>query len=185
MILGVILERVSTKLNQHVAAGYPRALGREKINMKQKILILLAIAVVAMTVVFFYFATHFGPGSFDFSVKIAGGYYIHRTSSHQIMIAPEAWNDSVPTIPTKVIECGTDKRFIIAKREGLKRRSPNNPKDTYEEPDPNVIDYWILDTAVPKVFGPLTLDQFNDKRKLLEVPTALTLKDVCSFRPLM
>ena len=101
------------------------------------------------------------------------------------MIAPEAWNDSIPTIPTKVIECDADKRFIIAKRQGLKRRSPNNPNDTYEEPDTRVVDYWILDTSAPKVFGPLTLNEFNDQRKVLAVPSSLVLKDVYSFRPLL
>lgn len=153
--------------------------------MKRKILITLAIAVFTIVVGFFYFATHFGAGALDFSAKIAGDYYIHRTSSHQIMIAPETWNDSVPTIPTKVIECDTDKRFIVAKRQGLKRRNPNDQNDTYEEPDPKDTDYWILDTAVPKVFGPLTLNQFEDKRKALGVPSKLTLKDVYSFKPLL
>jgi uncharacterized protein DUF3997 len=129
-----------------------------------------------------FFMTNFGPGSQDFSVKIARNYYIHRTSAHQIMIAPEGWNDSIPTIPTKVIECDTDKRFIIAKRQGLKRRSPGNPNDTYEEPDPKVFDYWILDTAVPKVYGPLKVEEFNAKRKELSVPAALSLKDVYTFR---
>ena len=153
--------------------------------MKRKILITLAIAVFTVVVGCFYFATNFGAGALDSSAKIAGDYYIHRTSSHQIMIAPETWNDSVPTIPTKVIECATDKRFIIAKRQGLKRRNPSDPNDTYEEPDPKVTDYWILDTAVPKVFGPFTLNQFEDKRKTLGVPSKLTLKDVYSFKPLL
>jgi hypothetical protein len=152
--------------------------------MKRKVLVTLAVAILAVVAGFLYFITHFGPGSLDFSTKIAGGYYIHRTSSEQIIIAPESWNDSIPTIPTMVIECNTDKRFIIAKRQGLMRRSPGNPNDTYEVPDPKIIDYWILDTTLPKVFGPLTLNEFVEKRKELGVQRSLSLKDVYTFRPL-
>ena len=72
---------------------------------------------------------------------------------------------------------------MIAKRQGLKRRSPNNPNDTYEEPDPLVFDYWILDTRTPKVYGPLTVEQFTAKITELNVPSSLRLKDVYSFRP--
>ena len=125
----------------------------------------------------------FGPGVQDFVVRIAGDYSIQRTSAHQIQIAPDGWNDSTPIIPTKVIECNTDGRFVIAKRQGLKRRSPNNPNDTYEEPDPLVFDYWILDTRTPKVYGPLTVEQFTAKITELNVPSSLRLKDVYSFRP--
>lgn len=125
----------------------------------------------------------FGPGAQDFIVRVAGDYSIQRTSAHEIQIAPDVWNASTPIIPTKVIECNTDGRYIIAKRQGLKRRIPNNPNDTYEVPDPSVIDYWILDTTTPKVYGPLTLQQFKVKTTDIGVAPSLRLKDVYSFRP--
>lgn len=124
-----------------------------------------------------------GPGHADFSAKLAGGYFIHRTSGHQIMISPQGWSDETPVIPTKVVECAVERHLILAKRQGLKRRSPNNPNDTYEEPDPTVFDYWILDTAAPKVFGPMSLDEFNAKRRELGVAETVGLRDVYSFRP--
>ncbi len=122
-------------------------------------------------------------GSADFRAKLAGEYSIYRSSSHQISITPEGWSDDTPIIPTKVIECAVDRHFILAKRQGLKRRNPNDPNDTYEEPDPNVFDYWILDTVAPKVYGPLDTAQYKSMRQELGVTESTELKDVYSFRP--
>jgi hypothetical protein len=123
-----------------------------------------------------------GPGHADFSTKIAGDYHIHRTSAHQIMIAPSGWSDETPVIPAKVVECDFDSRFIIARQQELQGRSPNDPKDTYMEPAPDKYHYWILDVKVPKVYGPFTREQFGAQRKTLGVPESLSLKDVYSFR---
>ncbi len=65
----------------------------------------------------------------------------------------------------------------------MKRRSPNDPNDTYEEPDPSAFDFWILDTSAPKVFGPMTQPEFDAKRQELGVAATIALKDVYSFRP--
>lgn len=125
-----------------------------------------------------------GPGMSDFEAPACGGYSIWRTSAHEISVVPkDGWNASTPIIPTKVIECDFDNRFVIAKRQGLKRRSPNDPNDTYEEPDSSVFDFWILDTSLPKVFGPLSGSEFNRLRLEMKVPTTLRLKDVYHFRP--
>jgi hypothetical protein len=128
--------------------------------------------------------TPIGPGHADFSAKLVGDYFVHRTSANQIMIAPQVWNDSTPTVPTIVIECAIDRHLVLAKRQGLKRRSSNDPTDhTYGEPDASVFDYWILDTSAPKVFGPMTRPEFDTKRSELGVPDAVALRDVYSFRP--
>jgi len=124
-----------------------------------------------------------GSGYADFSAKLVGNYSVYRTSAHQIMVTPESWDNSTPVIPTKVIECAIDRHFVLAKRQGLKRRSPNNPNDTYEEPDPSVFDYWVLDTSAPRVFGPMTQHEFDAKRQELGVVATIALKDVYSFRP--
>ena len=121
----------------------------------------------------------FGPGPSDFSTRLVGDYFIFRTSADEIIISPESWTEGTPEIPTKVVEYAVHRRLILAKRQGLKRLDPNR---SYEEPDPAVFDYWILDTSAPKVFGPMSLDQFSAKRRELSVPESVTLKDVYSFR---
>jgi hypothetical protein len=124
-----------------------------------------------------------GPGTADFITELCGGYSVYRTSAHQIMIAPTSgWNDSTPIIPEKVCELGHDHRFIVAKQNHLKRRSPDNPQDTYMEPNPGVFSYWILDTVGPAVYGPLTMEKFLQKRQELGVPDSITLKDVYEYR---
>lgn len=154
--------------------------------MKRKHGIPVIVAAVFVAIAgIIYLATHIGPGSLDFRAKLAGPYFLHRMSSQEVLIAPDTWDGSIPIIPTLVVACGTDRRFIVAKRQGLKRKIDNGPQSLSVEPDPNTVDYWILDTAAPKVFGPLTLEQFNDKRTALGVPSSLALKDINTFRPLL
>ena len=125
----------------------------------------------------------FGPGAYDFSASLPNGYFIHRTSAHQIEVAPQAWSSSTPIIPAKVVEIDYNNTWVIAKQQHLRRRSPNNPQDTYEDPDPGAFSYWILNTAKPQVWGPLSLQQFTSTRNQLDVPATLTLHDVYDYRP--
>jgi hypothetical protein len=123
-----------------------------------------------------------GPGAEDFSVQLCGDYYVHRTSVHQIKVSPMSWRDDTPIIPVKVVELGYDKRFIIAKQNHLKRRSPHDPLDTYMEPNVGVFSYWILDVIIPVAYGPLSQAEFDNKRKTIGVPHSLAMKDVYSYR---
>ncbi len=125
----------------------------------------------------------FGPGLQDFSASLPHGYFIHRTSAHQIIIAPQSWSDDMPIIPPKVVKLDHDEHFLIAKQQLLERRSPNNPNDTYEQPKPNAFQYWILELQNPQVFGPFTLEEFQSERKRLGVTTSLKLHDVYDYRP--
>jgi hypothetical protein len=124
-----------------------------------------------------------GPGLADFSAHLAGDYSIYRTSGLNIMISPEGYNDGTPVIPNLVIECATDGRFIIAKRHGMKRRSPGDPNDTSEIEDPGVEDFWVLDTKEPHVYGPLTEVEFVARRHALGIAESVVLRDVYEFQP--
>ena len=119
------------------------------------------------------------PGHADFSAPLTGGYYIFRSSAHQITISPPKFG--MPEIPAKVVECNYTSQFIIARQQELKRRDPNNPKDSYMEPDPDGFYYWILDVKTPMAHGPLTFDEFTTMRKSLGIPEDLILKDVYEF----
>ncbi len=123
-----------------------------------------------------------GPGAADFSAKLCGDYYVHRTSAHQIQVSPVVWREDTPIIPTKVVELGHDERFIIAKQNHLKRRSPDDPNDSYMLPDPGVFSYWILDVHAPQSYGPMNQDEFLRKRVELGVPDGLRMKDVYRYR---
>jgi uncharacterized protein DUF3997 len=151
-----------------------------------------ALSVVGMACLPFVLRLYFhyfpfdilGAGHADFSAHLAGDYWLYRTSAYQIMIAPETGVDSsTPVVPTMVVECATDGRHILAKRHGMKRRSPSDPSDTYEEEDSSIEDFWILDSRNPKVYGPLTEPRFNELRASLLIPDTARLRDIDDYRP--
>ncbi|WP_397385040.1 DUF3997 domain-containing protein [Prosthecobacter sp.] len=148
--------------------------------------VLLLLSMTALVLLFTCLGPRaiVGPGLQDFAATLVGRYTLNRTSAHQVYIALDGGlGDDVPKIPTKVLECAVHQSLILAKRQGLKRRSPNDPNDTYQETDPMVLDYWILDTSGQgKAFGPLTFEQFEAKRRELGIPDSVALKDVYSYR---
>jgi Protein of unknown function (DUF3997) len=116
----------------------------------------------------------------DFTAKLCGGYQVIQGSAHTAKVSPVNCNHkAAPFIPAKVVELGNDERFIIAKQNHLKRLSPDR---TYMVPVPGIFSYWILDTTIPKAYGPLTENEFKSKRQELKIPQELTLKDVNSYR---
>jgi hypothetical protein len=146
--------------------------------MQTRWLILLALSATIFGCDF-----GFGPGMQDFDYPVAGNYKVFRSSAHQIKVVPSGgWSQNTPIIPTKVVEIAWDQTFVLVKQQQLRRRSPNNPQDTYEEPDPGKYAYWILDTSLPKVYGPLTAEEFRDKRAEMKINKALTLRDVYSYK---
>jgi len=112
----------------------------------------------------------------DYRFAVGGGYMLSRSSANNVKVVPESGGyRHVPIIPVKVIKIGFDEQFVIALRQQM------NGFD----PVPNGLDYWILDTSIPAVYGPLNLEQFNLKRADLKVPSSLSLKDVKEFEPSM
>ena len=114
---------------------------------------------------------------------MAVDYFIIRTSALEIEIKPGRIGEGTPIIPSLVVECATDGRFIIAKRQGLKCSNPQDPNDTWMEKDPNVVDYWILDAQQPRVEGPLTEAAFIKLRRSLGIAEDLQLRKVSEFAP--
>jgi hypothetical protein len=138
---------------------------------------------VALTVLIFAPGC-IGPGSGeDFSAKLVGDYYLVRGSEHQIEIGIDGFvEENPPRIPAKIVECAVDRHFILAKRQGLKRRNPNDARDTFEVPDSEVFDYWILNTVERKTFGPMTISDFQAKARELGVTDGIVLRTVESYR---
>lgn len=151
------------------------------------ITLIFGVLFIAFTIglpfIFIMLGVPFGPGVYDFSYKVAGNYVLERTSAHQVFVVPQdGWSNETPIIPTKVVEIAWNHQFVIAKQQGLKRCYPDNPENTYEMPDENVFNYWILDTKQPKAYGPLDKQRFETMRKSLFVPDELVLKSVDSYR---
>jgi len=135
-----------------------------------------------ISILFLSIISCFGPGVQDFSTDLINNYSINRTSSHNIMITPkDGWNDKIATIPTKVLKVNVYENFIIAERQGLKKRSPNNSQDTYEIPDEIIKDYWILNTSKNYVLGNLKFSTFQKKLDSLNIPKNIKLIDVYDY----
>ena len=83
-------------------------------NRRQLIECLFAAVTVSLLVGCDFPSISIGPGQADFSARLAGDYFVYRTSAHQIMVAPEIWNDKTPMIPTKVVDCALDRHFVFA-----------------------------------------------------------------------
>ena len=121
-----------------------------------------------------------GAGLADFETPLPHAYKVYRASAHHIKVMS---GDGNVVISPKVVELGHNDDFIIAKQSHLRRRSPGNPSDMYEEPDPGVFSFWIIDLRQSETFGPLTEDEFAAKRKALEVPEAVILHDAYDYSP--
>ncbi|MGH1517748.1 DUF3997 domain-containing protein [Chryseobacterium sp. JK1] len=123
----------------------------------------------------------FGPGVQDFSKSMTGGYVLVRNSAHEIFIAPSnGWNNETAIIPSMVIKVNVYNEFILAERQGLKRRSKDR-LDTYEIPDKDVKDFWILNTDKNHVIGSLNHQDFKRKLDSLHIPVAIELIDIYKY----
>jgi len=132
------------------------------------------LILIAPYVLILFHGGPIGPTQSRCNYKVAGDYFVHRSSSHIIRITKEGIKE--PKIPPKVQEVAWDKRFVLAKQQHLKRRAPN---DTYMIPVENAFSYWILDTSIPKAYGPLDENEFKKLRTSLSISESLILKDVC------
>lgn len=135
------------------------------------IIALISITFLLNPRFFTSFGLMYGPGVQDFSKSLTGAYNLYRNSAHEVFIAPDnGWSDEDAIIPAKVIKVNAYEEFIIAERQGLKRRRPNDSLDTYEIPDKNIKDYWILNTEKNYVLKNLKSNDFKRKLDSLKIP---------------
>lgn len=153
-----------------------------KKSINKILVFLLVLVLIIGAISFFVFPrSAFGPGVYDFSKNITNGYVLNRMSSNTIFIAPsDGWNDKIATIPSMVLRLNDYEDFIIAGRQGLMRSSEDS-LDTYEIPNKNVKDYWILDTENNFVLKNLNFSDFQRKLDSLKIPRDVELIDVYKY----
>ncbi len=116
----------------------------------------------------------FGPGLTDFTADFKNGYQLRQTSSQRIHIVPVGGWDDESEVPAKVVACGYNDQFVIAKQQ--KRDVKGNPiRGAYQ--------YWIVEAPQKKRHGPFTEKEFGVKRKEFGVPDSVELRSTNSFRP--
>lgn len=98
-----------------------------------------------------------GPGVGDGLVALPNGYYFHPKER---LVAPNPWDDSSLLIPGNIITYNYDSRFIIAVRKP-------SPYQLHKR------DYWILDTASIRIWGPLDKMAFDEHLATLKIDAEL------------
>lgn len=125
-----------------------------------------------------------GPGLTEYEYDVGDKYKLITISAHQVVVIPKdlTLNSYLPRIEAKVTKIAWDEKFIIAEQLGFKRKYPDNPNNTYMEPDESKMSYWILNVEESKLFGPFSKDEFVKQREGLEVPKKLELKDTKYYK---
>ena len=81
-----------------------------------------------------------GPGASDFFADFGNGYTLGRTSGVYVVITPKGgYSSDSEIIDTRVLECGYDDKFIVAKRLNLKTISEDKWGEALQNPDPSLI----------------------------------------------
>lgn len=116
-------------------------------------------------------------GVSDYTIDLINGYYIAKTSAHNVKIYKkdtEDINGNAPTIPIyhegkdkefeseSVTNVGQDQRYILAKT--------------------NVDKYYILDTEKDTILECLTSDEFNLEKKELGISYDDELKTIDEYK---
>ena len=119
----------------------------------------------------------FGPAAADYSYDLSVGYQLVRSSAQSVSVAPKgAFDPSVtPELPAKIVRIAWDDTVILAEQHLLdKQGQPVTPAH---------FNYWILDVKALKRHGPFDAKAFARQRAALNVPAALQLQNVESFKP--
>jgi len=93
--------------------------------------------------------------------ELPGNYRVLRHSLHEVFVAQEIWSEAEPRIPPKVVSLWSDSRYIVAKRQVLVRRSPQNPSDSYLVPGAIPLEIWIIDSVTRRCNEPITEEQLS------------------------
>jgi hypothetical protein len=138
--------------------------------------IFIALALIFLCCLIIGIHQGFGPGMADYEIELPGDYKLYRTSAHQIHVGSTVNWESAPRIPPKIIAIAWDSRYVIAIQQLLVKNGRG-----YEYPDDNVKSYWILDTKVPKCYGPLNKERFEEKRTELLIDEGLRMTSPDSY----
>lgn len=112
------------------------------------------------------------PGSADYDYPLPGDFSVRRSSGNQVEIASQS---ALPGVPSKIIEIGWDKRFILAKQQMLKNRG-DFPGDTFQVIDPGKYQFWIIDVLNTNRIGPLDENAFVAQKNALGISGTIKMK---------
>jgi hypothetical protein len=153
-------------------------------SLVRKYLLLACMPVAVLLciyIILFVRKITLGPGTDDYCYDIVGGYQLERSSSNMEMIIPKGvFSSNDPQIPPRVVKIAWNDQYIIAQQQNLSTISSRNV--TRNIPDASMIYYWILDTKIPKVYGPYSINEFQIMIHELGITKPLIMKNVEYYR---
>ena len=105
----------------------------------------------------------------DSAEDIGGGYkFCHESSQSNFILGGDR------EIPANVVAYGTSDEFIIVQQA----HQVGDLDDHIVYPSDDSIFYWIVSHKKHLVLGPLTKEQYENKRLELQIPETLKLEEV-------
>lgn len=130
--------------------------------------------IVLGAVLFICGCDGFGPGVTDFHVELGHNCQLIQLSADMINITVDGSLSEGDCVPAKVVSCGFDQKYIIAKQQLL---------DEKDNPVSGKYQFWIVDAPQKKRYGPFSEKEFIAKRKELGVPDSIKMRSKESYRP--
>ena len=128
------------------------------------------------------FKCGFGPGLADYTYELNKACHLGRNSAYDVYVVcgEDTSTTTAASIPEEVYLLGWNDNFVLAKTHPVtKRKYPDNPDNTYSEPDQTITYRWITDVKASKTYGPFTSDsEYFAKEKDLSVPPEIQLMSV-------
>ncbi|MCS7063720.1 MAG: DUF3997 domain-containing protein [Methylacidiphilales bacterium] len=98
-------------------------------------------------------------------------YFTSSNSSDEVIVLEKEKGILQEVVPTKVYFFDYNRSHIIAKREDLKKKRSSVANEQGEKP--KIYDYWIIEVEKRKVHGPMSWEEFENKRRELSVSQRL------------
>ncbi len=117
------------------------------------------------------------PGCGDVEKELSGGYSYSLEGSTRFIGHPTQLTTG-KIIPCEVIDYEYNDEFIIASQDPVSFADcprPYNREDAINSG--NDINYWIADHRSDALLGPLSLEEYKEKRAELGIPEDLQLED--------
>src|SRR5271157_357885 len=120
----------------------------------------------------------FGPGLADYEYQLTASCRLDSSSAHEIVVICDDRKSATST-DAEVYQVGwNDKYLIAATHPVIKRKYPDNPNNTYTEPDDSVVYWWIIDLNSNRLFGPLSEPEFEKQKAKLSITPAIPLLSI-------
>jgi hypothetical protein len=136
--------------------------------MKKNLIIVVSVLGLGIAIWFMIGMNKFGPGTSDYSFRIANMCNLVRSSAYMVSVGCEGFERG---IDPEIIKIGWNDNYLVALSHPVtKKIYPNNPDNTYAVPDESVTYWWILDFKNKSTYGPLNSEtEFNDQKQKLQI----------------